>query len=187
MAAKVGIFGSIIGNFTTRIEKKLFLHHIKTSCFTMKFLHRLFIFTVSVLLFETLQAQSQKSLAGLMQQRDEYYFRLEVQDTSEIQAINALCSVDATNGISVVCYANQAQYDNLLAAGYQPTLLTPPSLRETAEMYDPQRRRAGRDPRDLWLPRLGHQRQNLHFPRLGNAFNKQPPQDFGRAHQQWPA
>ena len=74
-----------------------------------------------------------------MSQRDEYYFSLNVQNPDDIQAINALCSVDGTDGSTVVCYANPSQYDNLLAAGYEPFLLTPPSLRHEAKMYDPQR------------------------------------------------
>jgi len=105
----------------------------------MKLVHRFFILTLAVLMCGSLQAQSQESLAHLMQQRDEYYFSLNINNPSEIQVVNSICSVDATNGVSVICYANQAQYDNLLAAGYQPTLLTPPSLRETAQMHDPQR------------------------------------------------
>ncbi|MCR5588157.1 MAG: T9SS type A sorting domain-containing protein [Bacteroidales bacterium] len=74
-----------------------------------------------------------------MAQRDEYYFSLDVQNPADIEAINALCSVDATNGSTVICYANPSQYNNLIAAGYQPFLMTPPSLREEARMYDPQR------------------------------------------------
>ena len=105
----------------------------------MKILRRLLFFIIAVSLCGNLHAQSQKSLAELMRQRDEYYFSVNVQDPSEIQAINTLCSVDATNGSTVVCYANPTQYNNLLAAGYQPHLLTPPSLREEVEMYDPQR------------------------------------------------
>ena len=106
---------------------------------TMKFLQRLLFFIIAVSLYGNLHAQSQKSLAELMRQRDEYYFSINVQDPSEIQVINTICSVDATNGSTVVCYANPTQYDNLLAAGYQPHLLTPPSLREEVEMYDSQR------------------------------------------------
>ena len=94
---------------------------------------------VAVLFCGNIQAQSQQSLINLMQQRGEYYFSLNVQDPSEIQTINALCSVDATDGSTVVCYANTTQYDNLLAAGYHPYLMTPPSLRNEAKMYDPQR------------------------------------------------
>ncbi len=94
---------------------------------------------VAVLFCGNIQAQSQQSLTNLMQQRGEYYFSLNVQDPSEIQTINAICSVDATDGSTVVCYANPTQYDNLLAAGYHPYLMTPPSLRNEAKMYDPQR------------------------------------------------
>ena len=91
---------------------------------------------ISVMLFGALQAQSQQFLSELMRQRGEYYFSLNISDTSEIQAINTLCSVDASNGVSVVCYANQSQYDNLLAAGYQPHLMTPPSMLEEHRMWD---------------------------------------------------
>ena len=105
----------------------------------MKCLRIYLFFLVSALLCGNIQAQSQLSLTELMSQRNEYYFSLNVQEPTEIQDINTLCSVDATNGSTVICYANQTQYDNLLAAGYQPHLLTPPSLREEAMMYDPQR------------------------------------------------
>ena len=102
----------------------------------MKTLRRFLFVIVAVLLCGNIQAQSQRSLTELMQQRGEYYFSLNIQDPSEIQTINAICSVDATNGSTVVCYANPTQYDNLLAAGYHPYLLTPPSLRAEARMWD---------------------------------------------------
>lgn len=105
----------------------------------MKLLRYLLVLCVAVLLYGNTQAQSQRALAELMSQRGEYYFSLNVQNPADIQVINTLCSVDATNGSTVICYANPIQYDNLLAAGYQPSLMTPPSLREEAQMYDPQR------------------------------------------------
>ena len=105
----------------------------------MKTLRIVILFIVSALFCGNLTAQSQPSLADLMSQRDEYYFSLSIQGPSEVEAINAMCSVDAFNGGTVVCYANPTQYAELLAAGYQPHLLTPPSLREEAKMYDPQR------------------------------------------------
>ena len=105
----------------------------------MKLLRCFLSFIVAVLFYGNVQAQSQRSLAELMAQRDEYYFSLDVQNPADIEAINALCSVDVTNGSTVICYANPSQYNNLIAAGYQPFLLTPPSLREEARMYDPQR------------------------------------------------
>ena len=81
-------------------------------------------------------AQSQRELKQLMRDREEYYFTLSVNDPAEIQAINNICSVDGTDGRTVVCYANQQQYDNLLLAGYQPTLQTPPSMRANVTMWD---------------------------------------------------
>jgi PKD repeat protein len=71
-----------------------------------------------------------------MRNRGEYYFTLSINDRSEIQGISDLCSVDGTDGRSVVCYANQQQYEKLLAAGYQPHLMTPPSMLEEAKMWD---------------------------------------------------
>ncbi len=100
---------------------------------------RYFSLLLFAVLFGNIQAQSQQSLADLMHQRGEYYFSLNVQEPSEIQTINTICSIDATDGSTVVCYANPTQYDNLLAAGYRPYLMTPPSLRNEAKMYDPQR------------------------------------------------
>ena len=71
-----------------------------------------------------------------MSQRGEYYFTLTVDHPSEIQAISDLCSVDGTDGHTVVCFANQNQYDILLEKGYQPHLQTHPSLLETPIMWD---------------------------------------------------
>ena len=92
----------------------------------MKLLRCLLFFVVFVLCDGSIQAQSQRSLAELMSQRDEYYFSLDVHDPIDFQTINNLCSIDAIDGNIVVCYANPTQYDNLLSAGYQPFLMTPP-------------------------------------------------------------
>ena len=90
----------------------------------------------ALLVGSTLSAQSQRELQQLMRDRGEYYFTLSVDDPSEVQAISNICSVDGTDGRTVVAYANQKEYDKLLAAGYQPHLQTPPSLREEAVMWD---------------------------------------------------
>ena len=97
---------------------------------------RFSFFVLALLLGGNLFAQSQKELGRLMRERDEYYFVLTVHQPSEIQTINTFCSIDGTDGKTVVCYANQQQYDKLLLAGYQPTLQTPPSLHEKAKMWD---------------------------------------------------
>ena len=84
----------------------------------------------------SMMAQSQKELSQLMRDRSEYYFTLNISDRSEIQTLSNLCSVDGTDGRTVVAYANQQQYDRLLQAGYKPHLQTPPSLLEEARMWD---------------------------------------------------
>ena len=98
------------------------------------------------LLFITLVLSSklfaQIDLERLMAQRGEYFFTLTVGHPSEIQAISDLCSVDGTDGRTVVCFANQNQYEILLEKGYQPQLQTPPSLLETPIMWDGSHREA---------------------------------------------
>ena len=84
----------------------------------------------------TVFAQSQKELGRLMRERNEYYFTLSVNEPAEIQSISRICSVDGTDGHTVVAYANQQEYSQLLGLGYQPNLQTPPSLLEEAEMWD---------------------------------------------------
>ena len=84
----------------------------------------------------SLIAQNQRELGQLMRERGEYYFTLAVNEPTEIQSLSRLCSVDGTNGQTVVCYANQEEYDQLLQLGYQPNLQTPPSLLTEAKMWD---------------------------------------------------
>ena len=80
---------------------------------------------------------AQKDLNTLMKERGEYYFSLNIQQMEDLRAINELCSVDQVEGLTVVCYANVKQYERLLKEGYQPTLLTPPSLQEESyAMWD---------------------------------------------------
>lgn len=83
-------------------------------------------------------AQSQRELGQLMRNRGEYYFTLSVDDSSQIQELSRICSVDGTDGRNVVAYANQQEYDKLLSLGYQPELQTPPSLRANVTMWDGQ-------------------------------------------------
>jgi len=81
-------------------------------------------------------AQSQRELQQLMRDRGEYYFTLSVDNPTVINDISQICSVDATDGRTVVAYANQQEYDKLLSLGYQPELQTPPSLRDEAKMWE---------------------------------------------------
>ena len=101
----------------------------------MKFFRYIVLLCIAII-SNAVCAQSQRELGQLMRERGEYYFTLNVNDPSEIQAISNICSVDGTDGRNVVAYANQREYDKLLQAGYQPNLQTPPSLRENAVMWD---------------------------------------------------
>ena len=98
---------------------------------------RYFIIILAAIISGNLFAQdNQKDLERLMQERGEYYFSLTVLKPTEIQDISDLCSVDGTDGKTVIAYANQRQYDNLIQLDYQPTLMTPPSMREIPVMHD---------------------------------------------------
>lgn len=92
----------------------------------------------AVILGSTAMAQSQDELQQLMRNRGEYYFTLSVDDSSQIQELSRICSVDGTDGRHVVAYANQQEYDRLIALGYQLELQTPPSLRANVTMWNGQ-------------------------------------------------
>ncbi len=92
----------------------------------------------AVIFGSTAMAQSQDELQQLMRNRGEYYFTLSVDDSSQIQELSRICSVDGTDGRNVVAYANQQEYDRLIALGYQPELQTPPSLRANVTMWNGQ-------------------------------------------------
>ena len=101
----------------------------------MRFLRFVCLFCAAIL-GSTAMAQSQRELQQLMRNRGEYYFTLSVDDSSQIQELSRICSVDGTDGRNVVAYANQQEYDRLIALGFQPELQTPPSLREEAKMWE---------------------------------------------------
>lgn len=92
----------------------------------------------AVIFGSTAMAQSQDELQQLMRNRGEYYFTLSVDDSSQIQELSRICSVDGTDGRNVVAYANQQEYDRLIALGYQLELQTPPSLRANVTMWNGQ-------------------------------------------------
>ncbi len=103
----------------------------------MKFL-RFVCFLLAIHFGNSVMAQSQRELQQLMRDRGEYYFTLSVDDPTVINEISQVCSIDATDGRTVVAYANQREYDKLLSLGFQPKLETPPSLRANVEMWDGQ-------------------------------------------------
>lgn len=97
---------------------------------------RFVILLCAAILGSTAMAQSQDELQQLMRNRGEYYFTLSVDDPTQIQTLGEICSVDGTDGRTVVAYANQQEYDKLIALGFQPELQTPPSLRQEAKMWE---------------------------------------------------
>ncbi len=103
----------------------------------MKLYRFIFLFCAAIL-GSTAMAQSQRELQQLMRDRGEYYFTLSVDDPMQIQELGRICSVDGTDGHNVVAYANQQEYDKLIALGYQPKLETPPSLRANVTMWNGQ-------------------------------------------------
>ena len=103
----------------------------------MKFLRFVCLFCAAIL-GSTAMAQSQRELQQLMRNRGEYYFTLSVDDPTQIQELSRICSVDGTDGRNVVAYANQQEYDRLIALGFQPELQTPPSLRANVTMWNGQ-------------------------------------------------
>ena len=80
--------------------------------------------------------KAQTDLETLMTARGEYYFSIQLQQTEDAAQLTQLCSIDKTEGNSAICYANEEQYRQLLAKGYRPTLLTPPSMQEVYAMWD---------------------------------------------------
>ncbi len=104
---------------------------------------RHFLFILVVTACGNLMAQSsQNDLEQLMRSRGEYYFTLTVSQPAEIQAISELCSIDGSDGKTVVCFANPNQYDILVELGYHPQLQTPPSLLAEPIMWDGSHREA---------------------------------------------
>lgn len=96
---------------------------------------RIFVLLAVAVLLVT-AAKAQTNLSKLMRDRGEYYFSLDIQQLSDVQFINSICSVDKVDGNTVICYANQKQFENLTKQGFSPTLLLPPSMQNEIKMWD---------------------------------------------------
>ena len=95
------------------------------------------IFTlIALLMFGVIATQAQSDLEALMAARGEYYFSIGIQQPEEAAQLTRLCSIDRLDGQNLICYANAEQYQRLLAKGYHPTLLTPPSMEQDYAMWD---------------------------------------------------
>ena len=101
------------------------------------------IFTlIALLMFGVIATQAQSDLEALMAARGEYYFSIGIQQPEEAAQLTHLCSIDRLDGQKLICYANAEQYQRLLAIGYHPTLLTPPSMEQDYAMWDGSNREA---------------------------------------------
>lgn len=114
----------------------------------MNHLRRFLIVLVVTIASHLMAQDSQKDLERLMYSRGEYFFTLIVSQPSEIQAISEFCSIDgvctdvARNVTTVVCFANQRQYENLIGMGYLPQLQMPSWMLEKPIMWDGSHREA---------------------------------------------
>lgn len=95
-----------------------------------KFFAILFLF-VSLGLFA-----QETNLSKLMQDRNEYYFTFELNGNDNLQKIAQTISVDRVDGNVVTAYANNKEFAEFQAMGYEVTLQTPPSMMFEAEMWD---------------------------------------------------
>ncbi len=102
----------------------------------MKNIIRIFVVFVLLLQVQLLVAQV-IDLKSLYENRSEMYFRLQFSSIKELAQIDKLVYVDKIENQYCIAYANKKQFANLVAAGFQPELLLPPSLQNTdIEMFD---------------------------------------------------
>ena len=97
---------------------------------------------LTLLLMAVGMTKAQTDLDALMAARGEYFFSLQIQQPEEVVQLTRLCSIDKMEGDRLICYANAEQYQQLLAKGYHPTLLIPPSMQEVYAMWDGTNREA---------------------------------------------
>lgn len=101
----------------------------------MKIFKKWLLLAICILTVSAASAQ-QKSLEELYANRLEVYFSLPVEGVKDLATLNNMVSVDQVQNGLVIAYANKAQYAKLLEAGYEPTLLLPPSMQYELEMID---------------------------------------------------
>ncbi len=75
-------------------------------------------------------AQENYPLDSIFGDRPEVYFSLKINDLKEIEPLNHQLYIDKVleKEGNLLAYANRKQFENLLANGHQPMLLTPPSM-----------------------------------------------------------
>lgn len=97
---------------------------------------RLFFIVIFAVLFcGIVSAQSNQNYFDFSK-RGEAYFSFNLNDAGELQKLNTVISIDSYNGGVVTAYANEREFNAFLDFGYEPTILTPPSMMEIVEMFD---------------------------------------------------
>ena len=92
---------------------------------------------VILFLFVSLGLFAQETnLSKLMHERNEYYFTFELNGNDNLQKIAKTISVDRVDGNVVTAYANNKEFAEFQAMGYEITLQTPPSMLEEHVMWD---------------------------------------------------
>lgn len=68
--------------------------------------------------------------------RNEYVFTVQISDRTELQTLTQMVSIDKVKGNEVLCFANQKEFDRVIAAGYTPTLIDNRENRASYPMWD---------------------------------------------------
>jgi hypothetical protein len=104
----------------------------------MKKLFALFLLVFVTTLVVNLQSYGQNKTEDLFGGKKEIYFKFNIYDRSEIEAITRIISIDNVKGREVWAYANRQEYEKFSSLGYEITLLpSPGSLLSDAELMKP--------------------------------------------------
>ncbi|MCX6303627.1 MAG: M14 family zinc carboxypeptidase [Bacteroidetes bacterium] len=77
-----------------------------------------------------------QEIPDMLKKRNEIYFTFQVKNTSEINTLTNLISIDNVKGSQVWAYANIPQYLKFMKLGYDITLLPPPGDAQGIVMND---------------------------------------------------
>jgi PKD repeat protein len=111
-------------------ENKYAMNGIASNNIKMKLFTKLF-FTLFMLFQVQLLVSQTNDLDAIYKDRQEYYFQLQFNSVKELAEIDRLVSVDKIENKNCIAYASTKQFAALLAAGYKPELLVPPSFLTT--------------------------------------------------------
>ncbi|MDR0970207.1 MAG: carboxypeptidase regulatory-like domain-containing protein [Lentimicrobiaceae bacterium] len=82
------------------------------------------------------QILAQFDLEKALQTHPEVYFSLKITEKNTIEQLDKIVSIDRFDGEELTAYATREQFEKILTQGFEPVVLTPPSLQEIVEMFD---------------------------------------------------